>query len=591
MSFLIRPFRDLFQEHLSDDDLTLLINSELPPLNRLNASQHLAGCQKCGARLDMLEYAASQVIRYRDDCVARGAPRRKQRRDLLAAQLERLSSEVSNAKEAQRKRVLLGWAVPEMNPILATGMVFALASVLCTFMWLHQARPSITSNALLVHAEVWDPATANGVPEGVIRQTVRIRASKQTLERAIYRDAQGRRRPKQQVLASYEEELKNKLVAANVAWDAPLSAATYQDWHDRQRVRQDQITRSGRHLLVLTTTTPNGDVAAQSLTVRDTDFHPVERTVAFRDSETVEIAELDYQVLPWAAMNGNEFEPMGALRSDSFDGLRPPLMFRLPMAPSAEQLDETELGAKLVLNRLHADTGEQIQISRNGSGIEVKGLVETDQRKRELLDQLRVVPHLKASILSLEELENTPIGESPATSLKVVSESAQPSPLEMYFVAHGRDANALRSLSQQLLSSALAATQESRAVSDLLRRFTSEGAMTPLAKATLATLVFSHKEKLLHAVEEEQELLTALSGKANGNWILESQQAQTISLVDAAERNLTLCEELSLGGNSQPRSAEAIFLELTATMTELSAATKQAQLHSEYTDATASGKE
>src|SRR6201999_3377303 len=87
----------------------------------------------------------------------------------------------------------------------------------------------------------------------------------------------------------------------------PLSASGYQDWHDRQRVRQDEIARAGKHLIRLTTTIPSGSIATQSLTVRDTDFHPVARTVAFRDSETVEIAEVSFQVLPWAAVDTSLF--------------------------------------------------------------------------------------------------------------------------------------------------------------------------------------------------------------------------------------------------------------------------------------------
>ncbi len=102
-----------------------------------------------------------------------------------------------------------------------------------------------------------------------------------------------------------------RLQDAGLNWDAPLFASGYQDWHDRQRVREDRISRAGRHLIRLTTTIPSGTVAEQSLTVRDTDFHPVQRTVALRNSETIEIAEVDYAVLPWTSVSPDTFEPLG----------------------------------------------------------------------------------------------------------------------------------------------------------------------------------------------------------------------------------------------------------------------------------------
>src|SRR6202012_2615109 len=115
-----------------------------------------------------------------------------------------------------------------------------------------------------------------------------------------------------------------------VVGDAPLSATSYQNWHDRQQVRQDQIERSTGHFLVLTTTTPNGPVAAQSLSVRDTDFHPVRRTVSFRDSETVEIAELCYSLLPWSSATSSMFQPEEELRAA---GLKSPEPTLVPLPP------------------------------------------------------------------------------------------------------------------------------------------------------------------------------------------------------------------------------------------------------------------
>lgn len=570
--------------HLSDRDLLSRIRGELSPSRQLAADDHLAACHKCRTCLEQLEHAARQVTAYRNQCTELQLPRQNGRgRDLLAAQIDNLFRDAApNTGKRQRKNNSRRIAFSAMNPTLATAMALAVASIICTFLWLQQTRLTITSNALLVRAEAWDSLTVNHPTAGVICQTIRIQTPKQSLERAIYRDAQGQRRIRAQKLASSEEQLKEKLATAGVTWDAPLSASAYQGWHDSQRVRQDQIRRSGPHLLMLTTTTPDGDVAAQSLTVRDSDFHPVDRKVTFRDSETIEIAELSYQVLPWAAVSADAFEPAGTLYSDNSNRLQPYLVPRLPGVLTSAQLNEAELGARLVLNKLHADTGEQLQVERSAYGIEVKGLVETEQRKLELVAQLRMLPHLKASILSIEELKESPDNEAEVSSLKVSSMSAQPSPLDSYFVAHGRDANTLQDLFQQLLSSAITASQESHSITSLLERFKSEDGMTDLAKATLTELIYSHREKLLAAVQKEQKLLTEVGDTSYRSKLSEVPAAG--ELVSAAERNLSLCKELTLGGNS-PRSAESILPELAESLDELRIRARQAQIGSQITTA------
>ncbi len=61
---------------------------------------------------------------------------------------------------------------------------------------------------------------------------------------------------------------------------------------------------------------------------------------------------------------------------------------------TAAALDSAELSARVVLNRLHADEGEQISISRTNRGVNVKGVVDTDERKREIATRLSAVPYV-----------------------------------------------------------------------------------------------------------------------------------------------------------------------------------------------------
>ena len=311
-------------------------------------------------------------------------------------------------------------------------------------------------------------------------------------------------------------------------------------------------------------------MAEQSLTVRDTDFHPVKRTVAFRDSSTVEIAELDYKILPWRAVDTNLFEPIGSLDTS----IAPPsgrvLSFpRMPETLNESQLDEAGLGALLILNRLHADTGEQVKIHRAEGIVEVDGLVESEERKRQLQAQLAMVPHLAVSIRSVDDLNKSPDEGGAVSSVKSASIPDQASPLEQYLGARGQSINGVNGLAERFFNSALTISQESKAIADLQTRFAPESQMTIIALATLAELIYSHRERLEEALKEERKLLSEVRRSGSGNG---GSASDKLSLLNGAERNLALSKELIETDSASPRNAASILTEMSATLEELTAA-------------------
>ena len=320
---------------------------------------------------------------------------------------------------------------PAMNLTLATALVLGCGSVLYFLLWWHQP-PKISADALMVRAEASDSLRQMNNQAGVICQRIDIKTPGRRIQRSLYRDMQGQRRLKKQGLSVSDTKLKAQLAVAGVDWDDPLSATSYQDWHDRQRVREDTITRVGAHLLKLTTTVPGGPVLQQYLTVRDNDFHPVERGIELQDAGIVEIAELNYEVMPWSAANESWFEPSsGQVLSNSE---RPTLAAVLPRILSDSELDSAELSARVMLHRLHADMGERIQVARSETGIQIRGFVETNGRKGEVVRNLLQVPHVQSSIWSVEELGRHPrLGSSPSSEVtQAYSVEAQPSVLEQY---------------------------------------------------------------------------------------------------------------------------------------------------------------
>jgi hypothetical protein len=576
---LIRELHKLFQRHLSDDDLTLLVTGDLETRRQARADQHLAVCGVCRARRDHFGALFSQVTAYHAHRAKAFKQNNRAQRARLVVLLNQIPDDAPSEEMAQSEQVKdRVSALLPMNPILVTGLFLAFASVTCIFVWMQQTRHEITSNALLVRAEAWDPVGLHDRTSGVIRQTVKITAKKRTLRRTIYRDARGKRKPKGQNPAQDEDLLKQRLAEADISWDAPLSATSYQKWHDAQRVREDQVQRTGNDLLVLTTTAPSGDIAAQSLTVRDTDFHPVLRTIFYRDSETVEIAELDYSVLPWNSTTSSLFQPeqevsaMGVSRPQSrFVPLPLPVL-------SEKQLNDVELSVRLTLNRLNADAGEQIEVDREPRGVDVRGITDTEERKQKLEAELHMLPHVTASISSIEELKARPSQAGQLSSVNVIEMQTQTTPLETYYLARGRGIAPLGGLAQRLFNSADAIGFECRAIDDLQHRFAHDESISTIGSAALTDLLFTHKHKLLAALEDEKQLLGNAQVVTPISKPVALANGTNLALMSLAERNLALTRELALGKGGSGRPAEMIASELAASLNKLNIKAHEVQV-------------
>jgi hypothetical protein len=572
---LLQRFVPNLKEHLSDERLATLICRELPFVEAWIAERHLAMCRLCRRRRWSLEGPRAQrMIEFYGEAMSRpdedkALPEKPRAEFAEWLQLAVRHAALQTREQPRTVRSRLSAAMPGVSIGLAAGVI--IGSIAFSFLW--RRVPSISANSLLVHAERWDTSSP-AAGQGVAHQTIRIKTPRHSLDRSLYWDLQGKRRPRQMALASSEEQLKLELAPAGVDWDRPISASAYQDWHDHQHVRADSITQTGNHLLTLTTTVPDGKVSQESITVRDTDFHPVQRTVGFRDSGTVEIAELDYSVLPWGAVDVSAFEPLETIPAGEASPLpRPRMSLAMPESFSPEQLDETELTTRLILNQLHADEDEQIEVRRSGLGVEVEGLVSTDDRKRELTTQLMTVPRLKVSIRSEADLSTNHLENKESTSIEAATLPDNPSALETYLRHHDRPVEEINTIERQLFEGALIISKESRFIVDLKTRFTSPDQMPVVAHATLEELLYSHHERLEKALGQERASLAQVEGRPAAS---AERSAPGTLLLTASEKNLALVTELTQNNVAHPRSAEEIFADVTDTLDHLFPAAREA---------------
>jgi len=447
-----------------------------------------------------------------------------------------------------------------MNPLLAGAMLFALCSVVCFVLWT-KSGPRISARTLLTRAEQSDASVPNSGRPEVIYQKVRISSSGHTMERAIYRDPERKRRLKQQHLSTDDQRTKDRLDLAGVRWDDPLSAANFSAWRDRQPAKKDAVTRTGSNLLVLTTSVASDSpVVQESLTVRESDFHPVARTIELRGEGTVEIAELNYDVMPWGAVNQDWFEPLAGRAVTDEPGMHTAL--HIPHVLSDLELDESELAARVVLNQLHADTGEQIHLTRSASGIDVKGVVDTDTRKQQLVSRLALLPHVRSSLLSVEEIGTRPPMHSAFRSgqpVQAYSVEAQPSPLEQYLRERKISLDQLGVISQSLLDESLRIQQAEVHHSELQLRFKEPNQLPADQQNRLAELSRNYINAVQAALDQNKRTLFAI-GLDGAEQAASSFDASSSAgdFDQQVRRYQELCQQLITNGTGESASAVTI---------------------------------
>jgi hypothetical protein len=287
----------------------------------------------------------------------------------------------------------------------------------------------------------------------------------------------------------------------------------------------------------------------------------------------VEISELNYDLMPWGAVNEDWFEPLAASVATPVIHLRPSLTPHLPQKVSEMDLDQAELGARLVLNQLHADTTGRLEIQRSPTAVVVKGIVETEERKQELEAHLHQVSHVIAAISSFQDIQTQPATTSQVTSVKAASVVAGVSPLERYLLDRGSSRDTAEEMLHSLFDSSVAVSQESRAISGLLSRFGTNGELSPNARNAFNELLAKHKENLLSALQQEEHVLAetgSLPAKGEGSQSLPAQERD--SLVTIAARNAAICNELISDSTDRTRPAQSILSELADSIEHLRAA-------------------
>ncbi len=437
---------------------------------------------------------------------------------------------------------------------------------------------------------------------GVIFERIELRVGRaqsgEHFEWPVYLDSQGKRTPRFQLASKRESLLKERLAAAGVMRENPLSAASFESWRTSFRVHADNVAYSPAGLITVTTSLPEdsaSQVREETLVLRGEDYHPLARTVAFRDKETVEIAELEYQVLDWHQAQRGWFEelPQPVQLHSPSNSVRASIP--VPSATLTEQqLVLAELQARAILSRQNADVNEQIELARHSDCIVVQGLVSTLERKQEIQTALATVPHVlvKVSTPAERDAVGAEVAEAKAAagnpagdaSVKMIESVSRPSPLLLYWNGRHLNSQEFPRASWQVLDSALRISQQSRALSALTQEFASKSLPDDASREAYQGLWDDHAQKLRVALNDQLRLVKSLAPSlpdSATSAMKAGSQATADDLERMASISLGLCRELTAGNESGQREALAIMADLAGEDALISSALDQltAQKH------------
>jgi len=559
MKLLTRRLKSFY--HLSDEVISRFVSGELPTLHRLYALRHLEQCWQCRCKRDSYEQVAMRVTAHYEQMVTHISRDLQRRMNLLAVLRERAESLPSKEEHSRtgisfRKRV-----GTFMDPLIASvASVAILATALGLIAWIWR-RPPVTINAAQFFSRVETSDLASEQRgQGVVYQRVRIVTSHARIEHETYRDLRGVRRRRPELMRADAKPVAETLSAVGIDWEAPLSAASFQAWHSRQPSVRDSIKVSDG-TLTLTTEDTDSLISRESLTVRSSDFHPIARKIETRSGDTIEIAELNYAILEWTAVNQSLFEPLPQPTN-----LAPAI--EVAALPTEMELDRAELSARFELNRLRADAGEQIAVTRTDHEIEVRGVVDTNERKRQIVGALDMLPHVHTDVLSISQLHARLVSQPSNQSVTVQSiEVLSSSPLEQYLNLHRNPSLDMVEASHSLLDAALRIRQNVKQVEALRMRLSHMG--DAIGKDEIASeLAHSYTDRILAALKDENDTLQRLgflppAGSASENPPIDPRTE--------SDDNEARCRELIAGSGGESRPASAIAADMFRSLNRLQA--------------------
>jgi hypothetical protein len=336
--------------HSDEEQLLRYADGESPARAAVRVRSHLEACWECRAALEEQQNTVGECVRYRKNVLQRHLPPPPAPWADIYRGFAEIDAALDQAGFWMRAARVLQAPLRNVNKWAPVTVVLLL---ICLVSYRFRQTPSVQAAELLRKAIA--AADARPPKPGKIR--IRTRDRQITL------------------LPGAQNSLQTLFQAAHYDWADPLSAKSFQAWRDQLADKRDEVIE-GPDAYRIRTQARSGELIAATLTIRRQDLRPVEERFEFSNREWVEIAEWTEEAMPEAIAAAkaprpapSTFSTMGATMGD-------------------------ELRVLAALNRVGADLGDPIEVSRAGHDVLVTGVGIAPQRQQEIHDALSSQQHV-----------------------------------------------------------------------------------------------------------------------------------------------------------------------------------------------------
>ena len=461
-------------QHPVSGSLLAYLDGELPARQAAKVRRHLEACWECRAELEALQNTVAECMRYRKNVLAANLPPPPAPWKDLSRDFSRIDAEIARAPRIDRWRVpgSLRWAAAAAALVLTAGLLFQH----------FRETPAVQAAALLQRSE----AIAQTQPAR--KRVLQVRTRTRQFTRVVGQPAQAASAP----------AVASLFITARYDWNDPLSARAFAAWRGTLVGKTDEVSNVPEGYRVRTSA-PSGELESASLTLRNTDLHPVQGRFEFRNSEWVELTEL--------AETSTSDDHISALNH-----VEAPLRRVVPSQPAASSSGSSasiseELQVLAALHEIGADLGDPVEVTRSDGQVLVSGVGLPPQRQTQIERAVGAIPNV--AVRFGDPASVAPLPEEPAPPAPRRSSEPKAAGLQSKLQQALGDRANFERFSSQMLDWSDAAMARVYALRALAQRFpaAAEQEIAPADRQVLTDLAFAHASALGKAVADLERAL------------------------------------------------------------------------------------
>jgi len=471
--------------HPSENELLVYLDGEMDAKSSVRVEAHLKGCWSCRVKREETERLISAFMKSRTSALGESSSSPSGALPRLKARLDQLDSELG-APPLFTQWIVALRRTREWSLLSVRWLTVVAASALLIVVVLRMTSvPPVSAREILERTKKAETQRLEKVAGQVVYRKFQLRRGSSaprspqvvTLEtwndvahsrfRQRVEDENGQRFIAGEIDSEHATppvlmELQQILQANRMDVRHPLSASVYENWRRGLHLKTEEVVEQplpdGRNALTLITA-PMGPFAMNAirkaeLVVRTDDWHPVEQRLEVQARDEVrkyELTETGFDVVALNQLAASIFADANPLRAPLTTAPIPvpTLLPEPPATPSTGELITAEIESWYALHRARACLGEALEVTRDRSGVKIRGVVETAERREELLEALRAIPLTTPEIQTVEEALNassSPPAVNDSDGPAVTDFTLQPhnskppvhESLRRYFSEHGR---------------------------------------------------------------------------------------------------------------------------------------------------------